>query len=331
MRLAFQHTFELFVGRWWPLILLKYSFFRSFRCYNKHIPCLASYQWSLGRFAHRKVIQNNNIVMKQYIILLLLSFFLGACAHYKDVPYFQNASEYNGMGKEGLYDMTIKPKDDLSIFVFSSSDPKSVVQFNFVEPRSIDNARRTTTGIDLAGSYSQRHRYLVDNDGNIDFPIVGTIHLAGLTIPQANTVILEKITPYLKDKSDCIVNTLIENYEISVLGEVKNPNTFTISRNKCTVLEALAMAGDMTIYGKRDNVKLLREMDNGEYEIHELDLRDANILDSPYYYMQQRDVLYVEPNLAMAQNASIGTTRRLWVRGIQITLHLGSLLYRVLK
>ena len=91
------------------------------------------------------------------------------------------------------------------------------------------------------------------------------------------------------------------------------------------------MAGDMTIYGKRDNVKLLREMDNGEYEIPELDLRDANILDSPYYYMQQRDVLYVEPNLAMAQNASIGTTRRLWVRGIQITLHLGSLLYRVLR
>jgi len=72
-------------------------------------------------------------------------------------------------------------------------------------------------------------------------------------------------------------------------------------------------------------------MANGEYEIHELDLRDANLLNSPYYYMQQHDILYVEPNLAMAQNASIGTPRRLWVRGIQITLHLGSLLYRVLR
>ncbi len=91
------------------------------------------------------------------------------------------------------------------------------------------------------------------------------------------------------------------------------------------------MAGDMTIYGKRDNVKLLRELPNGEYEIHELDLRDANLLDSPYYYMQQRDVLYVEPNEAMAQNASIGRTRQLWVRGIQITISLGSLLYRVLN
>ena len=137
--------------------------------------------------------------------------------------------------------------------------------------------------------------------------------------------------PYLRQGTDCIVNTLLENYEVTVMGEVKYPNTFTIDRNKCTVLEALALAGDMTIYGKRDNVKLLRERPDGEYEIHELDLRDANLLNSPYYYMQHRDILYVEPNLAMAQNASIGTTRRLWVRGIQITLHLGSLLYRVLR
>ncbi len=269
--------------------------------------------------------------MKRISLLLLLVGIFASCASVKDVPYFQNASDYNGTGKEALYDMTIKPKDDLSIFVFSSSDPQSVVQFNFVEPSNIDNARQTTTGIDLSGSYSLSHCYIVDNEGNIEFPIVGTIHLAGLTIPQANAVILEKITPYLKDKSDCIVNTLIENYEISVLGEVKFPNTFTITRNKCTVLEALAMAGDMTIYGKRDNVKLLREMDNGEYEVHELDLRDANILDSPYYYMQQRDVLYVEPNEVMVQNSQIGRTRQLWVRGASITIALGSLLYRVLE
>ena len=115
------------------------------------------------------------------------------------------------------------------------------------------------------------------------------------------------------------------------MGEVKRPNTFTITRNKCTILEALAMAGDMTIYGKRDNVKLLRELPNGEYEIHELDLRDANLLNTPFYYLQQRDILYVEPNEVMAQNAKLGRTRQLWVRGIQITLHLGSLLYRVLN
>jgi polysaccharide export outer membrane protein len=98
-----------------------------------------------------------------------------------------------------------------------------------------------------------------------------------------------------------------------------------------TILEALAKAGDMTIYGKRDNVKLLREVADGTYEVHELDMRDANIINSPYYYLQQRDVVYVEPNEAMAQDAEIGTTTRLWVRGTSITVSLGSLLYRILR
>ena len=91
------------------------------------------------------------------------------------------------------------------------------------------------------------------------------------------------------------------------------------------------MAGDMTIYGKRDNVKILREQIDGTYEVHELDMRDANILNSPYYYLQQRDIVYVEPNEAMAQNAKVGRTTQLWVRGASITISLGSLLYRVLQ
>ena len=115
------------------------------------------------------------------------------------------------------------------------------------------------------------------------------------------------------------------------MGEVAKPNTFTLTRPVVTVLDALAMAGDMTIYGKRDNVKILRELADGTYEVHELDMRDANILNSPYYYLQQRDVVYVEPNEVMMQNAKIGRTRQLWVRGASITISLGSLLYRVLQ
>ena len=91
------------------------------------------------------------------------------------------------------------------------------------------------------------------------------------------------------------------------------------------------MAGDMTIYGKRDNVKILRELSDGTYEVHELDFRDTNILNSPYYYLQQRDIVYVEPNETMAQNAKVGRTTQLWVQGASITISLGSLLYRVLQ
>ena len=94
--------------------------------------------------------------MKTIVSILLLAI-LTSCANYKDVPYFQNTAEYDGTGKEVLYDMTIKPKDELTIFVFSSSDPASVAQFNFVEPSSIANARHTTTGIDLSGSNRRRH------------------------------------------------------------------------------------------------------------------------------------------------------------------------------
>jgi len=116
-----------------------------------------------------------------------------------------------------------------------------------------------------------------------------------------------------------------------VLGEVRSPQTFDVTRPRLTILEALAQAGDLTVYGKRDNVKLLRQQDNGEYEIHELDLRDANILNSPYYYLQQRDIVYVEPNEVAAQETKVGQTTRLWVRGALITVSLGSLLYRVLQ
>lgn len=275
------------------------------------------------------MVREKQSVMKQFVLLLLISLILGSCAHYKDIPYFQNSAEFDGSTGAQLYDMTIKPKDQLTIFVYSGTDPDAVAIFNPRDPRPIDN--NNSSGIRIQQSHGQIHHYRVENDGTIDFPVVGRVKLGGLTVEQANRKISDLVRPYLTESADCVVNTLIENYVVSVMGEVERPNTFTVSRNRLTVLEALAMAGDMTIYGKRDNVKLLREMDNGEYEIHELDLRDANLLNSPYYYMQQRDILYVEPNIAMAQNASIDSTRRLWVRGIQITLHLGSLLYRVLK
>ena len=268
--------------------------------------------------------------MKNIYLCLSLTLLLLSCASVKDVPYFQNSSEFDGSKGATLYDMTIKPKDRLTIIAYSANDDLAALPFNIEEPSPI-KVDPSTGKPDLSQNGVQLHKYLVESDGTIDFPIIGKLHLAGLTIEQANDTIKNKIMPFLNQETDCVVNTRLENYEVTVMGEVKYPNTFTITRNKCTILEALAMAGDMTIYGKRDNVKLLREMDNGEYEIHELDLRDANLLNSPYYYMQQRDILYVEPNEAMAQNSKIGTTRQLWVRGASITIALGSLLYRVLQ
>ena len=264
--------------------------------------------------------------MKNFFIIAIGLLFFTSCANYKDIPYFQNAAEVDLSQSAHLYEMTIKPKDLLSIFVFSS-DKVAAAPFNVTGNKALLNASK-----DLTISQSrQYHQYMVDNNGEIDFPIVGKIKLLGLSIPQANDAIKSKIAKYFKDEKDCMVNTYIDNYEVTVMGEVKSPNTFTSRRNKMTVLEALAMAGDMTIYGKRDCVKILREREDGEYEIHELDMRDANVLNSPYYYLQQRDIVYIEPNEAMVDNAKVGQTTRLWLRGVSITVALGSLLYRVLE
>ena len=266
--------------------------------------------------------------MKYFFVLIA---FLGicSCANYKEVPYFQNSAEFDGSKGAMLYDMTIKPKDQLTIFVTSTPSEAAEI-FRVRRPAEIDITTVKNGGIPM-NYYGSRNYYLVENDGTIEFPMVGKINLVGKTIEQANQTIKEMISPYFSKEVSYQVNTYIRNYDISVLGEVKNPNTFNIGRNKCTVLEALAMAGDMTIYGKRDNVKILRELPDGTYEVHELDMRDANILNSPYYYLQQRDIVYVEPNEVMAQNAKIGQTRQLWVRGVSITISLGSLLYRVLQ
>ena len=259
-------------------------------------------------------------------IYFFLSFLLLSCGSYKEVPYIQNSAEFRYNDSIPPYDMTIKPKDELRIFVYSANGAAAAAQFNALEPVPMDTKTLRVT------SYSSSHHYyLVDNEGNIDYPLVGKLNIQGMTIEQAASFIKEKIRSYFTSDADYGVKVYITNYYVTVMGEVKRPNSFTIESTKVNVLEALARAGDLTIYGTRTNVKLLRQRPDGEYDIHQLDLTDANLLNSPYYYMQQRDILYVEPNPAKAQNSQIGETTRLWVRGASITVALGSLLYMVLK
>lgn len=259
------------------------------------------------------------------LFLMVLLNMLYACSHYKAIPYFQNAEEFDGSKGAEVYDMSIRSKDKLTIFVYSPNSSDADV-FNLRESVALKNTNQA-----VASNGYILHDYLVDNDGNIDFPVIGKVKVAGLTLSQANSYIEQLIKPYFKEEANYMVNTRITNFEVSVMGEVAKPNTFTISRTQINVLEALAMAGDMTIYGKRDNVKVLRELPDGTYEAHELDMRDANVLNSPYFNLQQRDIVYVEPNEVKAQNAKIGETTHLWVRGASITISLGSLLYMVLK
>lgn len=259
--------------------------------------------------------------IKSFFLLGVITLILASCSSYKQVPYLQNAAIVNTSEPQPLYDAKIMPKDLLTITV-NTTDPEAAAPFNLTVQSSI-NAARTTT----LTQQPTLQQYLVNNEGNIDFPVLGTLHIGGLTKSEAEDLIREKLKPYLRETP--IVTVRMTNYKISVLGEVARPGTFTVSNEKVNVLEALAMAGDMTIWGMRNNVKLVREDATGKREIVYLDLNDADIVTSPYYYLQQNDIIYVTPNETKAKNSDIGQSTTLWLSATSILISMVNLLINV--
>lgn len=263
--------------------------------------------------------------MKKYkfMMALLVGFLLTGCQAYKKVPYLQ-ASEYLNTAemKTPLYDARIMPKDLLTITV-STTDPETAVPFNLTVATALTTTNRNLT------SQPMLQQYLVDNNGNVEFPVLGSLHLGGLTKGEAESMIKEKLKTYITE--DPIVNVRMANYKISVMGEVTSPGTFVISNEKVNIFEALAMAGDMTVYGQRDNVKLIREDAQGKREIIPLNMNDATIVTSPYYYLQQNDVIYVTPNKTKAQNAGISSSTTIWFSVVGTLVSLVSLIVTIAK
>lgn len=245
-----------------------------------------------------------------------------SCTSYKQVPYMQNSAEIDTTVVTELYDARIQPKDILTITV-SCENPETALPFNLTIPTTINSTRST---------YSQPilQTYLVDNNGFIEFPSLGKVHIGGLTKTEAETLIKSGIESHFSDAAP-IVNVRFTNYKISVIGEVVRPNTYVISNEKVNIFEALAMAGDLTIYGKRDGVKLIREDADGTKKIVPINLNDANIIYSPYYYLRQNDVLYVEPNKAKAQNSEVGSMTSLFFSATSILISVANLLFNILK
>ena len=256
--------------------------------------------------------------------VLAAALFFGSCSSTKNVAYFQNSQEVNLDSSTMLYDARIMPKDQLNITV-SATDAEAAVPFNMTVPTPYTVGQRN--------SYSQAmlQMYLVDNEGYITFPIIGNVKVGGLTKSEAEKLIQSKIKPYMNENENPIVTVRMSSYSISVIGEVTRPGSYLVSREKITILEALAQAGDLTIYGVRDRVQLIREDATGKKSIHILNLNDANIINSPYYYLQQNDVIYVEPNKVKAQNSSVGSMTTLWFSATSILISLTSLLYNILK
>ena len=259
-----------------------------------------------------------------YLFLSLLIVLLSGCGNTKDIAYLQNVQFVDFEQSRTLYDAKIMPKDVLVITI-STVNPEAATPFNLTVP-TVYNINRSTT-------YSQPtvQSYLVDNDGCIEFPVVGFLKVGGLTKSGCEQLIHDKIKPYLNENERPVVTVRMTNYKISVLGEVAKPGMFTVDNDKINILEALAKAGDLTIYGKRTNVKLIREDETGKKQIYTLNLNDADLVSSPYYYLQQNDIVYVEPNKVKSRNSNISTSTTIWFSATSILISMASLLYNILK
>lgn len=234
-----------------------------------------------------------NFRKSTFLLITLLG--LSSCKTTDNVGYFQNINQIETTLNESNlnnYQTRIMADDQLSIVV-SGIDPLSVAPFN------LPAVALQTPNQTVVNTANSLQTYLVNNNGNIDFPIIGRIHVAGLSCNELSDLLKEKIGEYVKSP---IVNVRIQNFKISVLGEVVAPGTKLISSERITLLDAISEANDLTIQGKRDNVLIIRD-NNGKKEYQRIDLTDSKLFLSPYYYLQQNDIVYVEPNNQRKRNA----------------------------
>ena len=239
-----------------------------------------------------------NILGTAFAVVLAMAFVSCNPETYKKINYLQDIDGDTTMSMKVNKGIIIQPQDQLSIIV-TSRDPKMAVPFNL-------SVSTFYTGSELSSSGGASQRitgYIVDNSGDINFPSLGPIHVSGLNRWELQELIKDK----LADSGllrDAVVTVEFLNFKISVLGEVTSPGTYTVTGDKITILQALALARDLTIYGQRDNVQVIREQ-NGQRQIFSLNLTNSDIFSSPGYYLQQNDVVYVTPSKVRAGQGEI--------------------------
>ncbi|PIB25514.1 sugar transporter [Maribacter sp. 4U21] len=218
----------------------------------------------------------------KFFIICILCFLIFSCASRKEVVYFQDTQNYETIVSDNSYAYKFKVDDVLSINV-STLDAEASIPFNLVSP---------PLGQGQGFGQQQLIDYIVNKDGNIDFPVLGPVNILGLTPNETKELLKEKLKVYLKDP---IINIRLRNFSVTILGEVNRPGTYIVNGEQITILEALGLAGDLNIKGKRENILVIRDF-NGTKVSQRVDLTKKETLNSPVYYLTQNDVIYVEPN-----------------------------------
>ncbi|MFH6603625.1 polysaccharide biosynthesis/export family protein [Maribacter algicola] len=234
--------------------------------------------------------------LKQLCLLSICCFLAVSCASKKDVVYFQDTSDYETIISDNSHTNKFKIDDVLSIHV-STLDPLVSMPFNLYK------------GAEEGGIRAEQVNYIIDKNGEIDFPVIGAVKIAGLTPEETKGLLKEKLTPYLKD---AIINIRLKNFTVTVLGEVNRPGTYPVLGEQITVLEALGLANDLTIKARRDNILIIRDF-NGTKVSTRIDLTKKEALNSPVYYLTQNDVVYVQPNNSAVASYGLDNRATIWV------------------
>jgi len=253
--------------------------------------------------------------MKKCLKLLIIAWCITSCVSKKDILYLQY-DEIDSTKVSNDYQLHFKPDDMLQIIV-SAENLESVQTFNLPV-----FAIQTT---DRVVGQPQLQAYLVDADGFIEFPVLGRLKVGGLTRVQVIKLLKEKLNPaYVKDP---IINIFITNFKVTVQGDVARPGTFTVPNERLSIFDALGLAGDLNISGNRENVLVIRE-ENGIKNEYRLNLKSKKTLTSPAYYLQQNDIIYVEPNYAKSQDATYTRSTGLFISLASVLISLLTIVTR---
>lgn len=244
--------------------------------------------------------------------LVAVLFTLTGCRSIKNYPYFKNADTADLTASAQLYDARIMPKDELTIYIHTTN-PEISQPFNL-----------------SSGGAGGNIPYLVDNDGYINFPVLGKIHVVGLTKNECQDMICAKLKNYLAETENPIVTVKMSSFHVTFLGAIGG-GVVTMPHERVNIIEGIAMAGDLDMYGRRDNIMLIREDETGHKTIHRLNLNDTEIMNSPYFYLQQNDIIYVEPLKVQARNQFVNANLGLWFTAVGVVSSISTLVALVLK
>lgn len=262
--------------------------------------------------------KNNNFVMKNKIFLLvgIAALLLTSCVSREKIVYYQNIEKNNTINTKQFV-TTIQP-DDLLMIIVSAQDPVAAEPYNLMSDLSVRPDQQAGTG------RRQQQLYLVDDKGYVDFPVIGRIKMGGKTKEEVSAQLLAEISKGIKDP---IINIRVMNFKVTVLGEVQRPGIHKIASERITLPEALSLSGDLTTYGKRDNILITREED-GKISTQRIDVTKTDFINSEFYYLKQNDVVYVEPNSTKVNSSAVGRNVSIYITAVSLLLTATALILR---